>query len=362
MAGAGLAAVVAVAVVGCSSGKPGVDPKVDVKVDAKSSASAAPEGRVISVADAEKVFNNFGWANSVAEGKADFAAISRIQTGALLDESKARHERKNLHSIVRDGDTDFARPVFVIPTEREQPGYPRSFVVVSKVDSYVEDRATAVHHFVQDGPGGAWKAAAASWVNGAPVKAGAPPARFLEGKGLLMREKEIAAPVTEAVAGAVLSSRAAEDRKACGRYGDYLSFTAPDGKRGSEYFVQSPLTGGVVDGYNAKDELVYGLVRNSFAYTPTGGDLPVVRLADGASLVTCTYVMSEHSENKPGTRWFSFKKGGDVERMLGGSRRWKAADRHWAVTAVIEVPAQGPADVVTVNSGAELLSAKGTPY
>lgn len=326
--------------------------------------SAAPVvPRVISVADAEKVFNNFGWANSVAEGKADFAAISKIQTGALLEESKARHERKNLHSIVRDGDTDFARPVFVIPTEREQPGYPRSFVVFSKVDSYVEDRATAVHHFVQDGPGGAWKAAAVSWLYGAPVKAGESPARYLEGKNLLMREKEIAAPVTEPAAGAVFSSRAEEDRKACGRYGDYLSFTAPDGKRGSEHFVQGPLTGGVVDAYNAKDDLVDGLVRTSFAYAPTGGSLPVVRLASGASLVTCTYVMSEHGENKPGTKWFSFKKGGDTERMLGGARHWKVVDRRWAVTAVIEVPAQGPADVVTVNSrGAELLSAEGTPY
>ncbi|MFJ7271226.1 hypothetical protein ACIQV3_32055 [Streptomyces sp. NPDC099050] len=317
---------------------------------------------MISVADAEKVFNNYGWANSVAEGKADFGAIFRIQTGALLEESKARHERKNLHSIVRDGDTDFARPVFVIPTEREQPGYPRSFVVFSKVDSYVEDRATAVHHFVQDRSGGAWKAAATSWVYGAPAKAGESPARYLEGEGLLMREKEIAAPGTEVVAGAVFSARADEDRKVCGRYGDYLSFTAPDGKRESEHFVQGPLTGGVVDAYNAKDALVDGLVRDTFSYAPTGGDLPVVRLAGGASLVTCTYVMSEHSENKPGTKWFTFKKGGDVERMLGGSRRWKVADRHWAVTAVIEVPAQGPADVVTVNSrGAELLSAKGTP-
>ncbi|MCX5405406.1 hypothetical protein OHA37_16105 [Streptomyces sp. NBC_00335] len=318
---------------------------------------------MISVADAEKVFNHFGWANSVAEGKADFAAISKIQTGALLEESKARHARKNLHSIVRDGDTDFARPVFVIPTEREQPGYPRSFVVFSKVDAYVEDRATAVHHFVQDGPGGAWKAAATSWVYGGPVKAGASPARYLEGKNLLMREKGIEAPATEVVAGAVFSSRAAEDRKACGRYGDYLSFTAPNGERASEHFVQGPLTGGVVDAYNARDELVDGLVRNSLAYAPTGGDLPVVRLAGGASLVTCTYVMTEHSENKPGTRWFAFKKGSDVERMLGGSRHWTVADRRWSVTAVIEVPAQGPADVVTVNSrGAELLSAKGTPY
>ncbi|MFF3212556.1 hypothetical protein ACFYYB_18035 [Streptomyces sp. NPDC002886] len=318
---------------------------------------------MISVADAEKVFNNYGWANSVAEGKADFAAISRIQTGALLQETKARHERKNLHAIVTGGDTDFARPVFVIPTEREQPRYPRSFVVFSKAHYFEEDRATAVHHFVQDGPGGAWKAAAASWVFGAPVKADAPPARFLERKELLMREKEIAAPSTEVVAGAVLSSRADEARKACGRYGDYLSFTAPHGERESEYFMPGSRTGGVVDAYNAKDALVDGLVRDTFAYAPTGGDLPVVRLAGGASLVTCTYVMSEHSENKPGTRWFAFKKGSDVERMLGGSRHWTVADRNWAVTAVIEVPARGAADVVTVNSrGAELLSAQGTPY
>ncbi|WP_328300185.1 hypothetical protein OG389_22015 [Streptomyces sp. NBC_00435] len=336
---------------------------MDGKPGATSGVVAAPERRVISVADAEKVFNNFGWANSVAEGKADFAAISKIQTGALLEESKARHARKNLHSIIRDGDTDFARPVFVIPTEREQPGYPRSFVVFSKADAYVEDRATAVHHFVQAGPGGEWKAAATSWVYGAPVKAGAPPARFLEGENLLMREKEIAAPGTDVVAGAVFSSRAGEDRKACGRYGDYLSFTAPDGERESEYFVPGPLASGVVDAYNAKDELVDGLVRSSFAYAPSGGDLPVVRLAGGASLVTCTYVVSEHSEGKPGTKWFAFKKGGDTERMMGGSRHWKVADRRWAVTAVIEVPERGPADVVTVNSrGAELLSAEGTPY
>lgn len=357
--GAGVAAVVAVAVAGCSAGKAGAD----AKADAKAGAVVAPEGRVISVADAEKVFNNFGWANSVAEGKADFAAISKIQTGALLEESKARHARKNLHSIVRDGDTDFARPVFVIPTESEQPGYPRSFVVFSKADGHVEDRATAVHHFVQAEAGGEWKAAATSWVYGAPVKAGAPPARFLEGENLQMRVKEIAAPGTDSVAGAVFSPRADEDRKACGRYGEYLSFTAPEGKRESEYFVSGDLTSGAVDRYNEKDNLVDGMVRNSFAYAPTGGDLPVVRLVDGASLVTCTYVMSEHLEGKPGTKWFAFKEGGDTERMMGGSRHWTVVDRRWAVTAVIEVPERGPADVVTVNSrGAELLSAEGTPY
>lgn len=152
-------------------------------------------------------------------------------------------------------------------------------------------------------------------------------------------------------------------REGGGRGEGCAAFRAPDGKRESKYFAQGPLTGGVVDAYNAKDDLVDGLVRDSFAYAATGGDLPVVRLAGGASLVTCTYVMAEHSENKPGTRWFAFKKGSDVERMLGGSRHWTVADRRWAVTAVIEVPVQGPADVVTVNSrGAELLSAQGTPY
>ncbi|MCY0929219.1 hypothetical protein OTB20_24070 [Streptomyces sp. H27-H1] len=317
------------------------------------------------MADAEKVFNTYGWANSIAEGRADFAAISKLQTGALLEQSRARHERKNAHAIVRDGDIDFTRSVFVIPTVREQPGYPRSFVVFSKDDGQVEDRATAVHYFVQAAAGGPWKAAATSWVNGDPVVQGAvtPREHPYEQHNVEVREKEIAAPVTGVAGAGVLSARAGTDRKACGRYADYMSFTAPQGEPKSEHFVPGGLTSGVVDRYNERDKQVEGKVRHEFGYKAAGGELPVVRLASGASLVTCTYVVTERLAAKQGTAWFFFTSDTDSDRLLGGgSKHWRAVERRWAVTAVIEVPEQGPADVVAVNSrGAELLSARRIP-
>ncbi|WP_371617305.1 hypothetical protein [Streptomyces sp. NBC_00454] len=318
--------------------------------------------RVIGKEQAEKVFNNYAFVNSVAEAASDGARIATVQTGALLEQTKARYERRIAKSKAGYRDYTFTDSVFVIPTEREQPGYPRSFVVFSRNDAArAGERASAVHYFVQAEAGGPWLAAAASWVNGVPptgVGAGAEPP--YTGLGIKVRDKEIAAVNVEPVAGGgVLSATGAEGRKVCERYADYMSFTAPRGERESEYFVPGAHTSEVVDLRNGEDKDADGLVRHRFDYEATGADLPVVKLADGKSLVTCAFVRKEHLVGRDAT--FNFKKGSDTEDLLGGKRDWSVVDTRWAVTVVFEVPEQGPADVVASNSRVgQLLSAEGT--
>ncbi|MFE4260487.1 hypothetical protein [Streptomyces sp. NPDC056883] len=348
-------------VAGCSPAKGGGDAKAAEVAPSVVAVPVAP--RVIGKGDAEKVFNEYAFSHSVAEGKADAVRIATLETGALLEESKARYARSVAQADYGRGSDTFTRPVFVIPMEGEQPGYPRSFAVFSKRDGGPRDRATAVHYFTQGEAGGPWLAAAVSWVNGDAAVAGAPDRSPYEQLGLKVRDKEIAAPRAEPEAGGgVLSATAGEDRKVCGRYAEYMTFTAPRGERESEHFVPGPLTSEVVGVFNERDDQVDGLVRHRFAYEVAGAELPVVKLADGASLVTCTYVQTSHQENKAETNWFTFKKGSPIDDMLGGGgRHWADVKSRYAVTVVFEVPPQGPAAVVASNSLApQLLSAEGT--
>ncbi|MFE7181858.1 hypothetical protein [Streptomyces erythrochromogenes] len=52
----------------------------------------------------------------------------------------------------------------MIPAGRDQPSYPRFFVVFSKANGWENGPSTAVHHFQQEAPGGEWKAAVETWV------------------------------------------------------------------------------------------------------------------------------------------------------------------------------------------------------
>ncbi|MFZ3499522.1 hypothetical protein ACODT5_41030 [Streptomyces sp. 5.8] len=329
------------------------------------SVSAAPVmARVIGKEQAEKVFNDYAFARAFAEQGADVARVSAVEAGPLLEQTKARFERQKAKGWATYKGNTFERSVFVIPTEREQPGYPRTFAVISERDSGLEVRARAVHHFAQAEAGGRWMAVAESWVNGAPpTEKGAGVTPRYKALKIEVRDKEIAAPQAEPGAGGgVLSVTAAEDRKVCGRYAQYLSFTAPRGERESEHFVPGPLTSGVVDEMNTDADQAGGRIRHVFGYEAVGVDLPVVKLVDGASLVTCTYVRTSHLKNKATTAWFTFKKNTPIDDMLGGGgRHWADVKSRYAVTVVFEVPARGPADVVASNSlDPQLLSAQGT--
>ncbi|WP_405922364.1 hypothetical protein [Streptomyces sp. NBC_00122] len=124
-----------------------------------------------------------------------------------------------------------------------------------------------------------------------------------------VRDKPIAAPVREASGAVALSPTAAEARGACGRYAQYLSFTAPNEVPESEHFTPGKLTSEVVASYNNEDKRQEwkGLIRQSYAFEVAGAELPVLRLADGKSLVTCTFVRTDHWEGKAGpSSWFKY--------------------------------------------------------
>ncbi|MFD6231299.1 hypothetical protein ACFWFZ_31215 [Streptomyces sp. NPDC060232] len=61
---------------------------------------------------------------------------------------------------------------------------------------------------------------------------------------------------------------------------------AADGEPESEYFAPGELTSDVVETYNHPENELRG-VRRTFDLQVTAPDMPVLRLVDGKSLVTC---------------------------------------------------------------------------
>ncbi|MET9962975.1 hypothetical protein ABZ128_28575 [Streptomyces sp. NPDC006326] len=340
----------------------------DARAAASPSAPAAAPvvPTVIGKEQAEKVFNQYVWEHNASMDRRDGAAIAKVETGALLARSLANLEVAKARGSAGLERT-FVKPEFFIPAERDQPGYPRSFAVFSRGYSNLHnERAAAVHYFVQEVPGGEWKAAARSWTYDKPLTAQFDDTSYVV-DGFAVRDKEIAAVRRDAAGAPALSPTAAEDRTVCGRYAEYLSFRAPNGEPESEHFVPGELTSDVVKAYN-EDYPNLTLVRRSFAFEAAAGpELPVLKLADGRSLVTCSFVRTDHWEGKV-ERAAIFKYGtgnpsADTDALLGGGHKWwKSTDVRRSVTATLEVPAQGPADVVGCNCfTAPVLSAEGTP-
>lgn len=176
------------------------------------------------------------------------------------------------------------------------------------------------------------------------------------------RSKEIAAVGRDAAGAVVLSPTAAADREVCGRYARYMTFTAPDGKPESDHFVPGELTSEVVKAFNVlKGDLTD--VTKGYAFEVAGGELPVMRLADGKSLVTCSFVRTDLWRGEGATFQYGNGALGDADTLLGGGHKWwrKTAVRR-SVTVTFELPAQGPADVAGSNAlEARALSAEGTP-
>ncbi|MFD3717008.1 hypothetical protein [Streptomyces sp. NPDC058674] len=324
---------------------------------------------MISQAQAEKVFED-QLRGAVYATHRD--ALAKVETGALLEESVTQLRLQLTASAlsIRNG---AYRMEYLIPAERDQPAYPRSFVVLFRMTEKPEqDRAAGLYYFVQAEAGGPWKAAAKTWAADKPAS---PPGRgqFEDrrygGFGFDVRDKPIAAPARGEGGSATLSPTAAADRGACARYADYLTFTAPNGIPESEHFAAGKLTSGVVGAYNDEDgrDIWNGLIRHRYAFEVTGAELPVLRLADGKSLVTCSFVRTDRREGKSGSdAWFTNGSLSTSDRqvvtLLGDNKNWLRTVVRRSVTATFEVPAQGPADVVGCNClGPELLSAEGTP-
>ncbi|MFI5763993.1 hypothetical protein ACIA8F_24025 [Streptomyces sp. NPDC051563] len=342
-----------------------------------SASVAPPVPLVVERAQAEKVVDEV--LRQVVYAK-DEGALAKAETGALLDQSKTiqRLGGRNDAELVRSEQwVDY-----LIPTEREQPGYPRSFVAQFRsedIHNIGKDRAAGLYYFVQEEAGGPWKAAAKSW---APDKPAAQPMPGPGGERLYgnwgfgafsVRDAPVAAPARDEAGAAVLSPTAAKDREVCGHYAEYLSFTAPDGEPKSEHFVAGKLTSDVVTAYNAEAKVKgWEGLRFRFAFKASGVDLPVLRLADGKALVTCTFTQTARTDSKPGGNW-DFSVGGTgpthlannhAATLMGGGpdARWTQTTIRRSVTATFEVPARGPSDVVGCNClNPPVLTADGTP-
>ncbi|MET9469658.1 hypothetical protein ABZY44_33675 [Streptomyces sp. NPDC006544] len=304
----------------------------------------------------------------------DEAGLAAVETGLLLEESRTaqRLSRSPDALVMRRA---MARPEYLIPSERDQPGYPRSFVVLYRSEEKKQtertERTAGLYYFLQAEAGCPWKAAAKTWAIDKPAvdfQSGEFDDHFYGNFHFEVRDKPIAAVVRDASGAVALSPTAAEDRSVCGRFAQYLSFTAPDGKPESEHFVPGKLTGEVVAYYNSEEGKSYdGRVTRSYAFESAGTELPVLRLADGKSLVTCSLVRKDHWEGTKGAWIFSHGNkdtSNETKNRLmgGGNRKWLSTDVRNSVTATIEVPAQGPADVVACNClNPPVLSAEGTP-
>ncbi|MFD4246017.1 hypothetical protein ACFWP3_31150 [Streptomyces sp. NPDC058525] len=348
--------------------------KVERKGEEKAGAAslAPPVPTVIGWDQAEEVVTR-GFRQAASARNEN--ALSAVLTGALLQESVAQVKLKRWpDTLVRTAETAMYRREYLIPAERDQPGYPRSFAVLFRMtDKAEKDRAAGMYYFVQAEPGAAWKAAARTWATDRPAPQ-LPPEQFEDRGygtyGFEVRDRPIAAPAREPAGAATLSPTAASDRRVCGQYAEYLSFTAPYGEPESEAFVPGELTSEVVDSYNAEDgkKVWKGDLRQRYAFEVTGPELPVLRLSDGKALVTCSFVRTDHREGKSGPTT-SFKYGSedaasrDTDQLLGGGRKWwLSTDVRRIVTATFEVPEQGPADVVGCNClNPPVLSAEGTP-
>lgn len=337
--------------------------KTDAKATAPVVAPVVP--MVISAEEAEAVFNRYEYGRRSALDRRNTAGLAALQTGELLKESLARIEVAKLRGTNMP-EFPFGRPEFFVPAERDQPGYPRSFVVLTREPSnnVNETRNAAVHYFVQDAPGGEWKAAATSWVNDKPVTPGKNDAKMYHTFDFAARSQEIAAVSRDAAGAVVLSPTAAADRGVCGRYAQYMSFTAPDGEPESGHFVPGELTSEVVKAYNTAHEDLE-LVKKRYSFEVAGMELPVVRLADGKALVTCPFLRTDYWSGKMKTATFRYgtRDLGDVGALVGGGAKWwRDTTVRRSATVTFEVPPTGPADVVGSNAlKAWALSAEGTP-
>ncbi|MCJ1679228.1 hypothetical protein MTF65_18140 [Streptomyces sp. APSN-46.1] len=350
-------------VVGCALGLGGC---ASAGTDAKAAVSAAAAPvvpMVIGKGQAEDVYNRWVAERKSSLDRRDGAGLASVETGPLLAESLAAIEVAKARGVGARNSA-FGRAEFFVPAERDQQGYPRSFVALSRVAGTEGNavREGALHYFTQEAPGGDWKAAAVSWVNDRPPLVRAKNETSWGTTYFELRKKEIAAVNRDAAGAAVLSPAAGADREVCGRYAEYMSFTAPEGEPESEHFLPGPLTGGMVGAYNVADEDLK-LVTKRYAFEPTGGELPVLRLADGKSLVTCTFVRTDRWAGKKAAFRYGNGEHGDAAALLGGTDKWWVDSTvRLSVTATFEVPAEGPADVVGCNClKPTVLSALGTP-
>ncbi|MFE4259882.1 hypothetical protein [Streptomyces sp. NPDC056883] len=324
---------------------------------------------MLTEAQAKEVFEKYVQENAAADAKGDAEAIARVEGGRLLEESRAS---ARLHQAAGTKDTSvrYVQPTFLIPPVVEGAPAPRGFAVLSKREGAETDRSSVLHYFTRAGDGGDagdgkdWKAVVATWVVTVPPPADPSPSPTVSPKDgvIKVRPKVLPEPARGAGGSVELSPTATADTAVCGRYADYLSFTAPSGKPDTPYFEPGDFTGKMVDHFNGWNQ---EKLQRSFSYRPVGEELPVFRLKDGGSLVTCTLEGTYRDRGRTVENWITFDAKSDSEALLGGGRRkWASVEEVWSVTAVVEVPqGGGPATVLSTDAyDATKLSVKGVEW
>lgn len=341
---------------GCTSGAQGPDNE-----GGPSPAASQP---VVTKAQAEKVFTEYDRVNARADGGLDDKLAGRVQTGVLLKESRAAYR---VHRLAKTKDTvvHWTKPRFLIPSVAADSGYPRYFGVLSKSKGKTKDRSSQLFHFVQKQAGARWLAAASTWALTEPLKkpsASSPmpsPTTTEDGKTVVRLRPKQLPDLRRGPGGTVsLADTAEKDRQVCGAFAQYLSFSPPDGTEADARFVKGAFTSDLVKYFNkwGDPRLDYRLTHRT-----TGMDLPVLRLASGGSLVTCTLEQENRMSGTGSTGTVDYRKGSDAAALIGGSGEWRRATEVSSMTVLVEVPAKGAAATVMACDcyGPQLLSARG---
>lgn len=358
----GAAVLAGTVVAGCTGGGVGGAAGSPGPASGSTATGAAP-APALTEAQAKEVFERYLREKSAAAGKGDVEAIAKVEGGRQLEESRAA---ARLHQIKGTKATPvrYVLPTFLIPQAVGGAPAPRGFAVLSKWEGRETDRSSVLHYFTRSGDGGEWKAVAGTWVVTVPPPEGesGEPAPSAKPGVLKVRPKVLPALARGAADRVELSPTATADTGVCGRYAQYLSFTAPAGKPDSPHFERGDFTSKLVDHFNGWDEKT---LQRSFSYRPVGEELPVFRLKDGGSLVTCTLEGTYRDRGRTPASWVTFDADSDSEALLGGGgRKWAGIEEVWSVTAVVEVPpGGGPATVLSTDAyDATRLSAKGVEW
>ncbi|MFJ7272507.1 hypothetical protein ACIQV3_38755 [Streptomyces sp. NPDC099050] len=352
---------------GCTSGGGAAGPPG--RASAGTAGGAAP---LLTEAQAKGVFDGYVLEKAAAVEKGDTEAVAAVEGGRLLEESRAA-ARLDRAKGTKTTPVRYVQPVFLIPAVAEGAPAPRGFAVLSKREGAEKDRSSVLHYFTRragsgdgaaGGGAGDWKAVAATWVVTVPPPAtpsASPTASPKEGV-IKVRPKVLPEPARGAADSAELSPTATADTAVCGRYADHLSFIAPAGEPDSPHFAPGDFTSKMVDHFNGWDA---EKLQRSFSYRPVGEELPVFRLKDGGSLVTCTLEGTYRNRGVTVANWALLGPESDSEALLGGGhRKWAGIEEVWSVTAVVEVPrGGGPATVLSTNAyDATKLSVKGVEW
>lgn len=322
--------------------------------DAGAKASvAAPPPLVITQAEAEKVFSRFEWERRTPSGWKDADAVAKVVTGPLKVEWRASSAVRAVWKGPEPVVAGLVNPAFAIPAERDQPAYPRFFVTLSKANGREDGPATAIHYFIQEAPGGEWKAAVETWVATAASVPLDSENVWFAATAVQLRKAPVAA-VSRNAGAVVLSPTAATDWEVCGRFADYMSFTTPD-EPTSEQFAPGPLTDEMVGKLSEKPKqpAFKGKITYTYKHEVTGPQLPVLKLDNGTSLVACPLVRAEEVRGKNTAVSFNFGNTSAQGAMLDADGKWwRSTDARLSLTALIELPpagTPGPAQVAACN-------------